>query len=812
MYRVLSCLVVQHDYRLVALAAFICAIAALASFNIYSQVALSRSFRRASLLVLTGVCSASGIWATHFIAMLAYEGGFPIAYDQVMTAGSFAIAVSATTFGFVISAGGKRWSPPLGGAVIGAGIGLMHYAGMKALIMPGNLQWDTALVVASLVIGGALASAAMVAFHKCSPQRAHWIAAGLFTLAICGLHFTAMAAALIVPDPTVAVPTSPISGQVMVVTVSGVALVIILSGLASTALMENQMRRQHEEELRLQNQRFDMALANLGEGVCMFDAQKRLVVCNERYASLYRLPPELLKTGTPHSEIIRHRILHGILKGDHDDGAVDQKIATLAALPTDKPSSRVDELTDGRLICVTRQPMAGGGWVATHLDVTERHRSEARIAYMAQHDALTDLPNRVLLRERLEQALAGARRGSRRLAVLIFDLDRFKEINDTLGHPVGDALLKAVAERLRSCVRESTTVARLGGDEFAIIEDVTEAGVEATALVARIQQVLSVPFDLGDHQVLIGTSIGIATAPGDGTDCDDILKNADLALYQAKADGRGTHRFFEIGMERLMQERRRLERDMRNALVDGEFELHFQPIINLGSSEICGCEALLRWQHPTRGMVSPADFISLAEETGVIVPLGEWVIRTACNEAAAWPTGVKIAVNLSPAQFKSKELVPVVVRALADSGIAPHRLELEVTETVMMHDSKAAFATLDQLRKLGVRIALDDFGTGYSSLSFLQRFPFDKVKIDRSFVNELLDPRDEQRLIARAVLRFAVSLGKTTTAEGVETKEQLELLRAEGCTEMQGYCFSPPRSASDVAALFRKFATRADAA
>jgi diguanylate cyclase (GGDEF)-like protein len=358
--------------------------------------------------------------------------------------------------------------------------------------------------------------------------------------------------------------------------------------------------------------------------------------------------------------------------------------------------------------------------------------------------------------------LAGTRRAGRRLAVLIFDLDRFKEVNDTLGHPVGDALLKAVAERLRSCVRETTTVARLGGDEFAIIEDVTEADVEATALVARIQRVLSVPFDLGDHQVLIGTSIGIATAPGDGTDSDDILKNADLALYQAKADGRGTHRFFEAGME--------------------------------------------------RGMVSPADFISLAEETGVIVPLGEWVIRTACQAAAGWPAGVKIAVNLSPAQFKSKELVPVVVRALADSGIVPHRLELEVTETVMMHDSKAAFATLDQLRKLGVRIALDDFGTGYSSLSFLQRFPFDKVKIDRSFVNELLDPRDESRLIARAVLRFAVSLGKTTTAEGVETKEQLELLRAEGCTEMQGYCFSPPRRASDIAGLFRKFAVRANAA
>lgn len=813
MYRVLTCLAVQHDYRLVALAAFICATAALASFNIYSQVAVSRGLRRSGLVVLTGVCSASGIWATHFIAMLAYEGGLPIAYDQLMTAGSFAIAVAATTFGFFVSAGGKRWSPPVGGAIIGAGIGLMHFTGMRALIMPGSLQWDAVLVTASLLIGGVLTAATMIAFHKCDPRRAYWIAAGLFTLAICGLHFTAMGAAYIVPDPTAAaMPMSPISEQVMVVAVSGAAFVIILTALASTALMENQMRRQHEEELHLQNQRFDMALDNMGEGLCMFDAQKRLVVSNARYASLYRLPPELLKTGTPHSEIIRHRIVHGILKGEQNDGAVEQKISTLAALPSDKPSSRIDELSDGRLICVTRQPMADGGWVATHLDVTERHRSEARIAYMAQHDALTDLPNRVLLRERLEVALKGTRRGERGLAVLIFDLDRFKEINDTLGHPVGDALLKAVAERLRSCVRETTTVARLGGDEFAIIEDVTDPGVEATALVTRIQRVLSAPFDLGDHQVLIGTSIGIATAPGDGTNSDDILKNADLALYQAKADGRGTHRFFECGMDLLMQERRRLERDMRNALVNGGFELYYQPLINLKSGKICGCEALLRWQHPTRGMVSPADFISLAEDTGIIVPLGEWVIRAACREAATWPAGVKIAVNLSPAQFKSPELVPAVVRALAESGIAPSRLELEVTESVMMQDSKAAFATLGQLHTLGVRIALDDFGTGYSSLSFLQRFAFDKVKIDRSFVNELLSPKDDSRLIARAVLRFAVSLGRTTTAEGVETREQLEFLRAERCTEMQGYVFSPPRTASDIAGMFRKVLVRADAA
>jgi diguanylate cyclase (GGDEF)-like protein len=803
MYRMLACLTVQHDYRLVALAALICVAGALVSFKIYSQVASSEGPRRLCLLALTGICSGAGIWATHFIAMLAYDAGLPIAYEPITTAASFVIAVSATTLGFAIAASGLRWQPCIGGACVGVGIGLMHYAGMNALILPGTLEWDAGLVIASVMVGVAFAAGAMIVFHRLHGRRAIWTAASLFAVAICSLHFTAMAAATAVPDPASVVPPFPINASLMVFAVSGATLVIMLSGIASTAIMENQMRRQREEQLRVQNLRFDMALDHMREGLCMFDAEKRLVVCNGRYAEMYCLPPELLKPGTPHREIIRHRVVNGVLKGEADDGAADRVISVLGALPVDKPSSRIDEFSDGRLICVTREPTADGGWVATHQDVTERQHTEAKIAHMAQHDSLTGLPNRTLFRDRLEQALARARRRNHKSALLMLDLDRFKEINDTFGHPVGDALLNTVAERLRQCCRETSTIARLGGDEFAVIEDIADDAREVITIAERIQRSLGAPYDVGGYRFVSGASIGIAIMPNDGTGIDEIVKNADLALYRAKEVGRGSHRFFEPEMDRHMRARHTLEQELRNALVSGEFEIHYQPFADARSGETAGCEALLRWNHPRRGLVMPGEFIPLAEETGLIVPIGEWVLMMACTEAAKWPAHAKVSINISPAQFKSAELVPAVVSALGMSGLAPHRLELEVTETAIMHDSASVFDTLRQLRGLGVRIALDDFGTGYSSLSFLQRFSFDKVKIDRAFVNELFSEQDESRTIARAVVRFAVSLGKTTTAEGVETKEQAEFLRAEGCSELQGYYLGRPAPSVEFAPVAR---------
>ncbi len=433
-------------------------------------------------------------------------------------------------------------------------------------------------------------------------------------------------------------------------------------------------------------------------------------------------------------------------------------------------------------------------------DIAERKRAEAQIARLAHYDPLTELPNRVLFQKSLSEALARRARKGDQLAVHFIDLDRFKTVNDTLGHPLGDALLREAAERLRGCVREGDTVARLGGDEFAVVQTGLDDMTGATRLAGRIVEAMSAPFDLQGHQVVIGASVGVAAAPSDGEDADELLKKADMALYRAKGDGRGAFHFFERAMDEQLQARRALELDLRRALQAGEFELFYQPLYHLGDERVTGCEALLRWRHPDRGMVSPADFIPLAEEIGLIVPLGEWVLREACAEAAHWPEHVRLAVNLSPAQFRDRGLVRTVVSALAASGLDAQRLELEITESVLLQDNVANMQMLHDLKALGVRISMDDFGTGYSSLSYLRSFPFDKIKIDQTFVRDILDDSDAMAII-KAVLDLGASMGVVTTAEGVETQEQLDALRGQGCAEIQGYFISRPAPAADIARL-----------
>jgi diguanylate cyclase (GGDEF)-like protein len=1228
-YSVYSCLVNQHDWRFVLLAAAICAVASVTSFHIYSHVAdgpgqSGSELRRLGWLALTGTSAGAGIWATHFVAMLAYNPGMSVAYAPLATVLSLVIAMVVTSLGFGVAARpGDRYAI-LGGAIVGAGVSAMHFVGMQALVVPGKVQWDLGLCGVAAVGGMALGAAAMEAFQRLPRQYARWVAPVLLTLAICFMHFTAMGAVSVEYDPTAVVVPSRIDDTTMALAVAGGAMLIMLSAFGAAFIngmaqkqVQQELRRQRDdlqhgkEELGRQNLLFDLALSNMPHGLCMFDANQKLVVCNQRYADMYHIPRELTLPGTSLTDILKQRYAsgvqtpldaatfvqdrldrqqdatrvdvlsdgrviqatrrpmasgwvvsiheditereklaaqlkkqnellqqreselksrnadldaalsttkHGIAMFDADERlvitnqryaevytstlqpvrpgmtlreiieggvaegryggqTVEEVLATTRALvagktgkevisrPTPdlilsvsfnprseggwvvsvsdvtereqlnsqlqrqheqlsaqqeqlrtqnlqldaainnmsqglamfdadlrlivcnrrysemygltpdqvKPGtfareifqarldnnqysvadaesfvkgwidhrgefdSRVQELADGRLIGVTRskmadgglvvthedltererlnarleeqhdllkaqeeklrtrnlqldtalnnivqglvmfdadqravvfnrryaelyglsedqlrpgvtlaeilqyhivngkiardtadniqrsvdrtmdgrqsvqyvnrledgrcisvsaQPMSGGGTVATHQDITEQMRSEAKIVHMAKHDTLTGLPNRALLNERLEQALALARRGDL-IACQLLDLDFFKTVNDTLGHPVGDKLLCLVADRLRALVRESDTIARMGGDEFAILQTTLSQPVDATNLARRVIHELSRPYDIDGQQVVIGTSVGIAIGPDNGLDSAELMRNADLALYRAKSEGRNTYAFFEAEMDEQMQARRILESDLRKALTAGEFELHYQPIVNLRSNQIAGFEALVRWRHPDKGMVLPAMFIPLAEEIGFIIPLGEWVLREACTTAAKWAEPLMVAVNLSPAQFRNPNLIDTVADAIAASGLPPERLELEITEMVLLGDSEATLSTLFQLRDLGVRIAMDDFGTGYSSLNYLQCFPFDKIKIDRSFVKDITDGVGSLNIV-RAVTAMAQGLGMTTTAEGVETNEQLEIVKAEGCTEMQGFLFSRPVPSDEV--------------
>jgi diguanylate cyclase (GGDEF)-like protein len=799
MLRVVSCLTTQHDWRLVLLAAAVCFLTSLAAIHLFHRGCATAGRARLLWLITTGAATGYGVWATHFIAMLAFTPGVPSGYDLLLTLSSLFAAAIIAGAGFAIAATGRSsLAAPAGGAIIGLGVGVMHYTGMWAFEVQGHIAWSSDLVASSVALGVGFGVAALLVAAKSDATPPTLAAAVLLTLSIVALHFTAMGAAEIVPDPTEVVAALSLSPHALSVAIASAAVAVL--GISLVAALAADSRQQliesSAEAIAAQAQRLETAVANMSQGLCMFDPDQRVVVANARYAEMYGIDPKFLKAGTTLREILEARVACGIYGNIEELEFIEAGLAGFR-----REVSEVLHLSDGRFISVLRKPMADGGVVSTHEDVTESRLAAARIAHLAHHDVLTDLPNRALLRERLEQALAELRRGGRSLAVLMLDLDRFKEVNDSLGHPIGDALLRTVTERLQDCVRETDTIGRLGGDEFAIVQRTSDPATDSATLAKRIQEAIDAPFDLDGHHVSIGTSIGVAIAPGDGDNPDELLKNADLALYRAKSEGRGTYRFFEPEMDQRMQARRSLEKDLRNALISGEFALHYQPLVNLERDEICGFEALLRWHHPERGNVPPGDFIGLAEETGLIVPLGEWVLRQACTEAATWPAHLKIAVNISPAQFKAHNLEETVMRTLAATGMPPSRLELEITESVMLQDEEQAFATLTRLHDLGVRIALDDFGTGYSSLSNLRKFPFDKIKIDRSFVSDLSVANVDALALVRSVAQLGVSLGMATTAEGVETKEQLDYVRAEGCTEIQGYFICPPSSAKDIARL-----------
>ena len=793
MYQVLNCLVTEHDWRLVVLGGTICWLASAVAISLLHRARASQGRTRAIWVGLDAAVGGCGIWATHFVAMLAYDPGAGAGYNIPITLISlvFAVAISAVGLGIALL-DDRRSTVAMGGAVVGIGVAAMHYTGMMALELPARIVWSPGIVLASVVFGSVFAAMALVVAMRRDDRRHTLAATALLTVAIVSHHFTAMGAVTLVPDPTLVTDELTIAPAALSFLTAVAAFAIL--GISLVAAM---LDRRSSSELHQQKVLLDSAIGNMSQGLCMFDAEGRILLFNERYSEM------MDRTDIP----LQGRMLIDVLQDQKSNGKWDGDPdeffnMVLAAAKAGETLTRV-VTRNGRSIRVVDQPKKGGGWVATFEDITEWQQVQEQISHMARHDALTNLPNRTLFREQLEKALRLAKR-SDQLAVFCLDLDHFKEINDTLGHPVGDALLKEVARRLGECVTEHDTVARLGGDEFAVVQFCSDCDPSAVALLAsHIVEKIGEPYDIGGHQLVVGVSIGISLAPEDGKNPDELLKKADLALYRAKADGRGTYRFFETGMDARAQARRILELDLRAALQRHEFEVYYQPIRDVASDEVVAFEALVRWNHSLRGLISPVNFIPLAEETGLIVRLGDWVLRQACMDAAGWPQDVDVAVNLSPVQFKNPNLVSSVKAALAASGLAPNRLELEITESVLLQNSETTLAVLHELRAFGVRISLDDFGTGYSSLSYLRSFPFDKIKIDRSFVSELAT-RDDSMAIVRAVTGLGKSLGIVTTAEGVETEAQFELLRREGCTQAQGYLFSQPRPAAEVNAMLSR--------
>jgi diguanylate cyclase (GGDEF)-like protein len=545
----------------------------------------------------------------------------------------------------------------------------------------------------------------------------------------------------------------------------------------------------NSQELERANMRFNAALNNMSQGLCMFDAGQRIVVANDRFREIYGFTRDQAKPGTTVRQLLEHRIVNGSYFGP----APDEYIRINLKRPSD-----METLRDGRVISLLRHPMPDGGWLTTYEDISERRRSEAKVAFMAHHDLLTGLANRTLFMEKIEEAGARLRRHGEAFTVVMLDLDRFKNVNDSLGHPAGDALLKEMAQRLKSSLRETDVLARLGGDEFAILQSGgTAQRDDAITLSVRIIDLVAQPFDLDGHKVSVGTSIGIALAPQDGVEPDELLKKADLALYLTKSEGRNGFNFFHADMTTEADARHQMENEMREALLRNEFELYYQPVLDVKTREPRGAEALVRWRHPRSGLIMPDRFIPLAEDTGLIVQLGAWILGKACTDAASWPAQFKLAVNLSPVQFRKGDLFEVILCALVESGLPPERLELEITESVLLENEANYRVLLQQLKNIGVSIVLDDFGTGYSSLGYLTRFPVDKIKIDKSFTQGL-SQRADCAAIVSSVVTLAHGLDIATTAEGVETEEQFELLRAAGVTQVQGFLFGRPRPMSEL--------------
>ena len=916
MLRVLTCIVVEHDLRLVLLAALICFLSCYVAVTLAQRARVAEGMARALWLGAAGASSGFGIWATHFIAMLAYDPGVVVGYDMKLTLISLAVAIVMTTGGLALAtyvAG--RGAVVAGGLLLGAGIASMHYIGMSAVELPGTIHWDAAYVVGSIVCAGLFGALALVVCMR--PQhgmRERALATALMALGVVSLHFTAMAAVAVEAGPLSVDNDALIPTALMVPLITAVAFSLLFTGLAAAIfarqaeLAASESTRQfamlvqgvkdyaicmldpdgyvtnwnegaerhkgykaHEivgrhfsefygaesraaglpeaalataresgnyegegwryrkdgsrfwanvvldpihdtsgvlvgyakitkditadkanaDRLAEVTKNLDLALENMSQGLCLFDKDERLLLANKRYSEVFRIPDDRVRPGVTFRSIIERGLAD--VYGDPEiwrPKARDIYTRHRAVIHTDGGGCLVEKLSTGASVQIRYRTLPDGGWVVTYEDISDRLRSEEQISFLARHDALTGLPNRASFNNRLEADLGSALRSGGKVAAIGIDLDKFKEINDTRGHAAGDEVLVTLSRRMEACLQADETVARFGGDEFAAAKRFEDMS-DLTDFIQRLEACLNEEIRIDGYDIKPGASLGVAIYPQDADTVEALLNNADLAMYRAKDALTETVCFYEVSMDEAARGRRLIASDLWQVVSREELQLHYQVQKSVSSGETTGYEVLLRWHHPVRGTIPPGEFIPIAEECGAILPIGEWVLREACREAAAWDNDHKIAVNLSPVQLGNADVADLVHRVLLETGLNPRRLELEITESTIIGDKERALNTLRRIKALGVTIAIDDFGTGYSSLETLRAFPFDKIKLDRSFMNEV-EASPEAKAIIRAILALGQTLRVPVLAEGVETSSQLAILLEEGCDEAQGYFLGRP--------------------
>ena len=790
MTRVLACLTQQHDPRLIALAVFICAIACITVVAMLTRALKNRGMGRAAWTIAATFAFGSGVWALHFVAMLAFQAHMPVAYDVSWTVFSILVAIIGTLPGFALflSAPRRPLVALLGGTIVGLGITAMHFTGMTAMRLGAVVIFQHSYVIAAIIVGAVFGALALFVAGRWQTRAGRLLGGLLLAFAIVAMHFTGMTAVVLAPvlGPGIAPGDAVFTPALLAIAVAAISSLILLAGLMF-ALIDARMEQRDRAETWQLRQIADSAFEGL-----MIHRDGIIIDVNAAFTGM---------VGLPMDQIIGRSVLD--FAAQQDIAHVKERLAT-SRNDLEECAFRAANGTVLTVEVLARDIEYGGkpAKVVALRDISERKKAAEQLEYLAHHDPLTGLANRSLLRARISAAIALAEKSGESLALLLLDLDRFKAVNDLHGHPIGDQVLVRVAARLRAAARGAEIIARLGGDEFVILLT-AEAGAEAARAAEVAQRViasLTEPFEVGASFLQINTSIGVSLYPQHGADADELLKNADTALYSAKRAGRGTQRMFDPAMDAELRRRRHLEQDLRLAIRRRTLDIHFQPLFKNDGKTLAGFEALARWRHPAFGPISPADFIPLAEESGLIVPLGRLVLDIACAEAASWSQPHRIAVNISPAQLRAGNLVATVTDVLARTGLPPSRLELEVTESLLIEDTEATLATLSALKALGLRIVLDDFGTGYSSLSYLRRFPFDKLKIDRSFI-QALGENDEAMAIVRAIVALADSLTLDVTAEGVETETQLRLLQEESNAEMQGYLLGRPAPADTFSGL-----------